>query len=108
MKSFWNKQGWEHFIAYENNQLVAVRSVYIGKNNIAWSGVEAPVSIVMTKDLEPDRMIWKHLQQHCFDNNIEYLIADIEYPSPGRDTEVYHSYAELGFVVKYLRKLYRK
>jgi hypothetical protein len=108
LKGFWGEPGWEHFIAYENDKLVAARSVFIGKNNIAWSGVEAPVPIVMTKDLEPDRMIWLHLQQHCFDNNVEYLAADIECPAPGRDTDVYHSYAELGFEVKYLRKLYRK
>jgi len=100
--------GWHNFIAIENNNIVACRSIYINSNNFAWSGVEAPVPIVMTNDLEPDRVIWKHIQQFCLERNITLLVADIESPSPQRDTSIYQSFAGLGFKVEYLRKLYRK
>jgi hypothetical protein len=108
LRSFWGKKGWEHFLAYENDKIIAARSVFLGSDKIAWSGVEAPVPVVMTNDLEPDRIIWKHIQQHCLHNDIEYLAADIEFPSPGRNTEVYKSFGQLGFIVTYLRRLYRK
>ncbi|HRH61294.1 MAG TPA: SMI1/KNR4 family protein [Chitinophagaceae bacterium] len=101
-------QGWHNFIAIENDKIVACRSIYINKNNFAWSGVEAPVPIVMTSDLVPDRILWKHIQQFCMQQNIALLAADIEVPSPERNTPIYQSFAELGFRVEYLRKLYRK
>jgi hypothetical protein len=108
LRNFWGKAGWEHFLALENDKIVAARSVFIGLNNMAWSGVEGPVPVVMTNDLEPDRIIWKHIQQYCLDNNVKYLAADIEFPSPERNTEAYNFFKQLGFVVTYLRKLYRK
>jgi len=89
------------------NKLIAARSAFIGLNNMAWSGVEGPVPVA-TNNLEPDRIIWKHIQQYCLDNKVKYLAADIEFPSPERNTEVYNSFKKLGFVVTYLRKLYRK
>ena len=106
--NFAGKKGWHHFLAYENNNIVACRSIYIGKNNFAWSGVEAPVPVVMTNDLEPDRILWKHIQQFCLEKNVALLVADIEMPAPERNTLVYKSFEELGFTVQYLRKLYRK
>jgi hypothetical protein len=85
---------------------VAARSVFIGLNNMAWSGVEGPVPAVMTNDLEPDRIIWKHIQQYCLDNNIWQQI--LSFLLPKETPEVYNSFKQLGFVVTYLRKLYRK
>lgn len=107
LKCFISK-GWHNFVAYENDKIVACRSIYIGANNLSWSGVEAPVPIVMTTDLEPDRFLWKHIQQYCFDNRVDLLVADIEKPSPERNTAIYHFYTDLGFRVEYLRSLYRK
>lgn len=98
---------WYNFIAIENNNIIACRSVFID-DGIAWSGVEAPVPIVMTNDLEPDRIIWTHIQQLCLEKNVKLIAADIEMPAPGRDTAIYKSFAELGFTVAYSRKLYRK
>ncbi len=98
---------WYNFIAIENNSIVACRSVYIN-GEIAWSGVEAPVPVVMTNDLEPDYILWKHIQQFCLERNVKLIAADIESPSPGRNTPIYTSFAELGFTVAYPRKLYRK
>jgi hypothetical protein len=106
--NFVNKKGWHHFLAYENSTIVGCRSIFISKNNFAWSGVEAPVPIVMTSDLTPDRVLWKHLQEFCFKQKVELIAADIEVPSPQRDTPIYQSFNELGFKVEYLRKLYRK
>jgi len=106
--NFAGKKGWHHFLAYDDDKIVACRSIYIGKNNFAWSGVEAPVPIVMTNDIEPDRILWNHIQRFCFEKEVQLLVADIEMPSPKRDTLVYHSFKELGFTVQYLRKLYRK
>ena len=108
LKSLWNVKGWAHFLAYENDKIIACRSLYIRKNNLAWTGIDTPVPIVMTNDLEPDRMIFQHMQQYCIDNGVEYLMADIEVPSPERNTPIYQSFTELGFKVEYLRKLYRK
>ena len=82
--------------------------MYAGKNNMAWSGIDTPVPIVMTKDLEPDKIIFEYMQQYCIDNGIKYLVADIEFPSQQRNTEIYKSFHELGFEISYLRKLYRK
>jgi len=101
-------KSWHNFIALEQGKIVACRSVYTGKNDFAWSGVEAPVPILMTNDLEPDRFLWKHIQQFCFDIDIQLLVADIEKPSPERNTPIYRFYADLGFQVEYLRSLYRK
>lgn len=100
--------GWHHFAAYENGNMIACRSIYTGTNNMAWSGVEAPVPVVMTNDLEPDRILWKHIQQFCYEKNVTLLVADIEVPHADRDAPVYHSFRDLGFEVKYLRKLMRK
>lgn len=101
-------EGWHHFAAYENDKIIACRSIYIGENNMAWSGVEAPVPVVMTNDLEPDRILWKHIQQFCYEKKVKLLAADIEVPDSERNTPIYHSFKELGFEVKYLRKLMRK
>ena len=90
------------------NTIVACRSIYINDDKLAWSGVEAPVPVVMTNDFEPDRILWKHIQQFCYSNGTRLLVADIEAPSPQSNTPVYQSYAELGFTVNYLRKLYWK
>jgi hypothetical protein len=106
--SFVNKKGWHHFVAYENNHVVACRSIYIGSNNYAWSGVEAPVPVVMTNDLTPDQVLWKHIQHFCFERQVELLVADIEAPSPSRNAPIYHSFHDLGFTVQYRRNLYRK
>lgn len=99
---------WHHFIAIENDKIVACRSIFISDDNIAWSGVEAPVPVVMTDNMEPDRALWRHIQQFCLQQNVGLIAADIEKPSPGRDTPVYQSFADLGFTVAYPRKLYRK
>ena len=106
--NFAGKKGWHHFLAYENNTIIASRSVYFGENNFVWSGVEAPVPVLMTSDLEPDRLLWNHIQQFCFEKKAALLVADIEMPAPARDTPVYQSFEELGFKVQYSRKLYRK
>lgn len=108
LKSLWNVKGWNHFLAYENGKIVACRSMYTGKNNLAWTGIDTPVPIVMTNDLLPDRILFEHMQQYCIDNGVEYLMADIEVPSPERNTLIYKQFNELGFTVEYLRKLYRK
>lgn len=108
LKSLWNVKGWTHFLAYENDKIVACRSMYIGKNNLAWTGIDTPVPIVMTNDLEPDKILFQYMQQYCIDNGVEYLMADIEKPSPERNTVIYKQFEELGFKVEYLRKLYRK
>jgi hypothetical protein len=99
---------WCNFIAIENDNIIACRSLFIGEDHIAWSGVEAPVPVVMTNDLEPDRVLWKHIQQFCLQKYVKLITADIEMPSPERNTPVYQSFAELGFSVEYPRKLYRK
>ena len=98
---------WFNFIAIENDNIVACRSVFIN-NDLAWSGVEAPVPVVMTNDLEPDRILWRYIQQFCLLKNVKLIAADIEMPSPERNTPVYTSFAALGFTVEYPRKLYRK
>lgn len=107
LKAFVSK-GWHNFMAYEDGEIVACRSIYLGTNKLAWSGVEAPVPVVMTDDLEPDRFLWKHIQQFCLDRDVQLLVADIEKPSPARNTPIYEFYAGLGFKVEYLRSLYRK
>ena len=99
---------WYNFIALENDSIIACRSIFINSDNLAWSGVEAPVPVVMTDNLEPDYILWKHIQHFCLQKNVKLIAADIERPSPARDTPIYQSFADLGFTVEYPRKLYRK
>lgn len=99
---------WHNFIAIENDAIIACRSLFTGTDNIAWSGVEAPVPVVMTSDLEPDRVLWKHIQEFCWKKNIALIAADIEMPSLERNTAIYKAYEALDFTVEYSRKLYRK
>jgi len=98
---------WYNFIAIENDNIVAYRSIFIN-NDLAWSGIEAPVPFVMTNDLKPDRILWNYIQQFCLEKNVKLIVADIEMPSPERNTPIYTSFTELGFTVEYPRKLYRK
>jgi hypothetical protein len=99
---------WHHFVAIEDETIVACRSIFVNNENKAWSGIEAPVPMIMTDDLIPDFILWKHIQQFCLEQNCCMIAADIEQPSPQRNTPVYSLFDALGFEVTYARKLYRK
>jgi len=107
MKGFVTER-WHHFVARENKKIVACRSIFINDEGIAWSGVEAPVPMVMTNDLSADFMLWKQIQSFCLNTGVRLIVADIEQPSPKRNTLVYEVFNTLGFEVMYARTLYRK
>jgi hypothetical protein len=96
--------GWTHRLAYEDGRLAAARSMYLpAPGALAFLGVDGPVPGVMTDDHEPDAALCRALVAEALGQGAAGVIADIEAPSPARDTPAYEIFSSLGFRVPYTR-----
>ena len=96
------RPGWHHYAAFEAGQIVAVRTLCVTEG-WGWLGIDAPIPGVMTADMVPDRAILRAIVADLPSLGCTDLVSDVEANSPGRDTEGYVAYQELGFEVLYTR-----
>ena len=98
------RPGWRHYLAREDGRPVAARSMYLpGPATTAFLAVDGPVPGVMTADYAPDAAILARIVEDGLRLGASGFAADIEAPSPARDTPAYGTFARLGFTVPYTR-----
>jgi hypothetical protein len=72
----------------------------------AWLGVEAPVPGLMGPSWADDHALAAALVRAGVRAGVASFAADIEAPSPARDTPAYADWAALGFTIPYPRTHY--
>jgi len=100
------RQGWHHYIARRDGAVVAVRSLFIGADGTAWSGIEAPVPGIMAPSFDLDAVLAEALVRDGIAAGAKLFAADIEAPYDDRDGPAYRNYARLGFKIAYFRSHY--
>ena len=97
------RRGWHHYLLRSGAEIVAVRSMYLHSDGMAWLGIEAPVPGVMAPSYELDRRICQVIVREGLGLGARYFVADIEAPSETMNTPAYDAFSAMGF-----RKLYRR
>jgi len=106
-RAFALRKGWKHYVAYRNNKIVACRSFFMTEDKRVFSGVDAPVPGVMTKDCAPDIAIWRKAIADRIQDGAVLFVADIELPDPAGNKDAYDGFHQLGFQIPYTRYHYR-
>ena len=106
LKALVGRQGWHHYMLKRNDAVVAVRSLFIGADGTAWSGIEAPVPGIMAPSFDLDAMLGEAMMRDGLAAGAKLFVADIEAPHPDRDGPAYRNYARLGFKLAYFRSHY--
>jgi hypothetical protein len=97
---------WIHAALRRNGSIAAARSMYVSDSGWAWLGVEAPVPGVMAPSFDDDASVTWALLRAGLDRQVQGFVADIEAPSPERNTRAYETWQALGFAWPYVRFLY--
>jgi hypothetical protein len=97
------RRGWHPYIAREDGDIVAARTMYIGADGLAWLGMDAPVPGISSSDYEPDAAICARIVEDGLRLGARGFLADIEAPSEAMDTPSYDYFPALGFTRPYLR-----
>jgi hypothetical protein len=97
------RPGWSQYVAREDGRIVGARGMHIGPSRIAWLGMDGPVPGVMTEDYATDAALCAAMVADGLAAGARGFIADIEAPSPNRDTPAYDYFARLGFHIPYTR-----
>lgn len=100
------RPGWHHYLLRNEDEIVAVRTMYVHPNGMAWLGIDAPVPGIMAPSFDLDRQLCQKIVQDGLDLGVRYFVADIEAPSPQMDTPAYHNFEALGFKRPYFRSHY--
>jgi hypothetical protein len=87
-------------------RIVAVRSMYIHPDGMAWLGIEAPVPGIMAPSYDLDFQICQVVVKDGINAGVKYFVADIEAPAAGMNTPAYHHFEALGFKRAYFRSHY--
>jgi hypothetical protein len=104
LRALRGRAGWRHYLAREDGRPVAARSMYLAApGEVAFLGVDGPVPGVMTADYRPDAVILARMVADGLALGAAGFAADIEAPSPARDTPAYATFARLGFRIPYTR-----
>jgi hypothetical protein len=98
-----DRPGWHQYVAREHGEIVAARGMYVGRDGIAWLGMDAPVPGIMTQDFEPDAAICARIVADGPGLGARTMITDIEQPSARLDTPSYAYFGALGFSRPYTR-----
>ena len=98
-----DRPGWHQYVARERGEIVAARGMYVGRDGIAWLGMDGPVPGIMTQDFEPDAAICARIVADGPRLGARTIISDIEQPSAGLDTPSYGYFGALGFSRPYTR-----
>jgi hypothetical protein len=98
------RPGWRHYLAREHGRAVAARSMFLpAAGAVAFLAVDGPVPGVMTADYGPDAAILARIAADGLRLGAAGFAADIEAPSPARDTPAYAIFGRLGFRIPYTR-----
>jgi hypothetical protein len=97
------RPGWHPYIAREDGELVAARTMYIDDSGLAWLGMNAPVPGIHSDDYEPDAAICDRLVHDGLRLGTRGFHTDIEAPSEAMDTPSYEYFPALGFTRPYTR-----
>ncbi|MGX5828808.1 hypothetical protein [Mesorhizobium sp. 43Arga] len=100
------RQGWHHYMAKRDGAVAAVRSLFIGADGAAWSGIDAPVPGIMAPSFDLDAVLGEALVRDGIAAGAKLFVADIEAPHEERDGPAYRNYARLGFRIAYFRSHY--
>ncbi|MBB6407481.1 hypothetical protein [Mesorhizobium sangaii] len=101
-----DRKGWHHYMAKRDGAVVAVRSLFIGPDGAAWSGIDAPVPGIMAPSFDLDAVLGEALVRDGIAAGAKLFVADIEAPHDERDGPAYRNYARLGFRIAYFRSHY--
>lgn len=97
------RRGWHPYLAREEGEIVAARTMYIGAEGLAWLGMDGPVPGVSSDYYEPDAAICARIVQDGLRLGARGFLADIEAPSEAMDTPAYEYFSALGFSRPYVR-----
>jgi hypothetical protein len=100
------RQGWHHYMLRKDEKIVAVRTMYVHSDSMAWLGVEAPVPGLMAPSFDLDMQLCQTIVKDGIDMGVRYFAADIEAPTPEMNTPAYHNFEALGFKRIYFRSHY--
>ncbi|WP_192178913.1 hypothetical protein [Mesorhizobium amorphae] len=100
------RPGWHHYMLRQDGAVVAVRSLFIGADGMAWSGIDAPVPGIMAPSFDLDALLGEAMVRDGIAAGAKLFVADIEAPHPDRDGPAYRNYARLGFKLAYFRSHY--
>ena len=100
------RPGWQHYLLRQEARIVAVRSMYIHSNGLAWLGIDAPVPGIMAPSYDLDKQICQVIVRDGLALDVKYFVADIEAPTPEMNTPAYQNFEALGFKKAYLRSHY--
>jgi hypothetical protein len=100
--------GWHPYIAREDGEIVAARTMFIGPDGFAWWGMDAPVPGLGTDDYEPDAALCEFMVRDGLELGVRCFLADIEAPSEAMDTPTYQNFGRLGFRRPYARTHFAK
>jgi len=96
------RPGWTHAVLRRDGRIVAARSLF-ASGGWGWMGVEAPVPGLMAPSWADDHALVDALLREGLRSGVTHFAADIEAPSPGRDTPAYANWKALGFEWPYIR-----
>lgn len=106
------RPGWIHALrrvgGRPDGPIVMTRSLFHDAEGWAWLGIDAPVPGVTAPCFEDDQRLVATLLTAAAGCGARHFVSDIEQPIPGRDTEAYRRWRELGFEPVYLRSLFMK
>jgi hypothetical protein len=97
------RPGWHHYLLRQDQQIVAVRTLYIDDQNMGWLGIDAPVPGIMAPSYELDVQLCQAILQDGLALGVRYFVADIEAPSAEMNTPAYENFDALGFKRLYFR-----
>jgi hypothetical protein len=103
-----DRPGWHQYIAREDGEIVAARGMHIGRDGMAWLGMDGPVPGVHVDDYEPDAALCDHIVRDGLARGARGFVSDIEASSETMDTPAYGSFAALGFRRPYVRTHYAR
>ena len=101
------REDWHHYMLMEASRIIAVRSIFIGKDKMAFWGVEAPIPGLMTNDFFMDFALAYHIVKEGLQMGVKGFAGDIEAVSDTMDTPAYSNFKKLGFSIPYRRKIYK-
>jgi hypothetical protein len=106
---YYGRPNWRHYVALQGKRIVAARSFYTTHDGWVWSGVDAPVPGMMTRDYQPDFLIWEQAIHDHLQAGAVYFVADIEHISPAGDLPSYQVFlGQLNFDIPYRREHYTR
>jgi hypothetical protein len=101
------RKGWHHYMLMEANKIIAVRSIFIGGDNMAFWGIEAPIPGLMTNNFAMDFALAHHIVEQGLQMGVKGFVGDIEMISDTESTAAYDNFKALGFSISYRRKIYK-